>query len=76
MSKDNRKKFGLFFFFLMFPELYYENFFTNAIPKFSPWKMLVMIGKTYLYQVQLWGFWFWAIVVVQLSSSVQLFAIP
>ena len=38
MSKENRKKFGVFFFFLMFPELYYENFFTNAYPQIFPLK--------------------------------------
>ena len=60
----------------MLPELYYDNFFTNVYPRtFSLKHMSYEYENIHLYQVQLWGFWFWA-VVVQSLQVVSLSATP
>ena len=33
----------------MFPELDYEDFFTNIYPQISPWNILFMGGKINIY---------------------------
>ena len=72
-SEPPGRFFLLLFYFVMFPKLYYDNFFTNVYPWIFPLKNISYEYKNmHLYQVQLWGFWFWATVVVQPLQVVSL----